>query len=381
MRVLDRYIARQFFFNFLMLFVVVSGLYVLLDLIINFDEFAAAAQRVDEGGFIERAWAAVSRAWSFYWPRLFLLYVYVAGLLPVGAAGFTLAALVRNRELVAMMAGGLSLRRAILPMLLITLGINVVLLLDQELVLPPLSPRLVEGHGKLKKGGVKKIKLRFAPDSYGALFTSPGFNPDPDDWSMEVVRILLRREVEPGIFDRATGRIVAAQAFWDPQRGGWELINAHIIREPEDPAAAQPDYVRQPEPIDFLASDLDPHTILLRERDRYRQLLSTAQLSAMLDKPKLVDTRELKRIYHSRFSLLAVNMLILLMGVPWFLLRTPGPLLVPALRAAVVCVPAWAGGFVMHQLSPEALPPAAVAWLPVALYLPVAFYMFETVET
>ena len=382
MTILDRYIARQFLFNALMLFVVVSGLYVLLDLIVNFDEFVAATQRVDEGGWLSRGAATVVRGWDFYWPRLFLFYVYVAGLLPIGAAGFTLAALVRNRELVAMMAGGVSLRRAAVPIIVLTVGANLLLLIDQELLLPPLAHRLVEGHAKLKKGGVRKVKLRFAPDGRGALFTAGGF--DPATGAMEGVTVLLRQRPEgseSGVFDRATERITAAQAFWDPNRGGWDLVNGYIVREPRQVGQGPTDYVRRVEEIGFLPSDLDPHTILLRERERYRQLLSSTQLAQLLDKEQLVDTQDLRRIYHSRFSILVVNVLIVLMGLPLLLLRTPAPLLLPTVKVAAVCVPAWAGGFIMHQLSPDAMPPAAVAWLPVALYLPVAFYMFESIET
>jgi lipopolysaccharide export system permease protein len=378
MRILDRYIARQFLFNFLMLFVVISGLYVLLDLIVNFDEFAAATRRVDEGGVVQRATGPVSRTWSFYWPRIFLLYVYVAGLLPIGAAGFTLAGFVRNRELVAMMAGGVSLRRVAVPIVALTIAANVALLVDQELLLPKLAAQLAQGHAQLKSSRGGKFKLKFAPDGHGRLFTCAAY--DPATQTMNGVTILVRYEVRPQIYDRATERVLAAQAVWDEQRRGWELINAHLIREPvEGPASA--DYGRSIEPVEFISSDLDPHTILLRERERYRQLLSTRQLASLLDKAQVVDTQELKRIYHSRFSLLVVNVLILLMGLPVLLLRTPGPLLLPVLRAAAVCIPAWAGGFIMHQLSPAALPPAAVAWLPVALYLPVAFYMFESIET
>src|ERR1043165_8386447 len=102
MSILDRYISRQFLFNFVTLFVVIGGLYVLLDLIVNFDEFVKAAQRTESQGVIERAGETAYKIWDFYWPSMFQLYNYMAGLLPVGAAGFTLAGLVRNRELVAM---------------------------------------------------------------------------------------------------------------------------------------------------------------------------------------------------------------------------------------------------------------------------------------
>lgn len=380
MPILDRYIARQFVFNFLMLFAVISGLYILLDLILNFDEFAAATRQAS-GGFFERLGDLIARAWDLYWPQLFPLYVYIAGLLPVGAAGFTLAGFVRNRELVAMMAGGISLRRVAVPLVLLTIAANALLLVDQEFIVPRLAHGLVEGHSKVKRAAPRKIRLRFSADSHGSLFNAFF---DPRTGGMESLTVLRRREAQPGVFDRALERVTAAQAFWNADRGGWDLVNGQLLREPPTPAggiaSGDVDYRRTIEEIQFLPSDLSPDTILLREHQRFRQLLSSAQLTELIGSP-LVDTRELQRIFHARYSMLLVNVLVLLMGLPLFLLRSPGPLLLPSVRAAAMCVPAWAGGFVMHQLSPHFLPPAAIAWLPVAIYLPIAFYMVESIET
>lgn len=386
MKTLDRYIAKQFFFNLVMLYVVVATLFVLLDLIINFDEFAQAVERRSDDGFFASVGALISAAYSFYWPQMLLLFVYVAGLLPVGAAGFTLAALVRNRELVAMLAGGVSLRRVMIPMIFITIGVNVLLIVDREIVLPPLAERLVDGHAQLRGKDTRSVRLRFVMDGNGSLFTTPRF--DAQTGEMKHVTILIRERVRPGIYGRAVARVTATQAIWNPEyagkngiRSGWELINGHSIREPAIEAGRIGEQSREVDAVEFIESDLDPQTILLREKERYRQLLSSHQLGALMNKGHLVNTREIKRLRHSRWSLPVVNLLILLMGLPFFLLRTPGPLLLATIQAATMCVPAWAGGFVMHQLSPEALPAAAVAWLPVALYLPIAYYLTESIET
>jgi len=332
MKTLDRYIARSFLFNLVMLYVVVAALYVLLDLIVNFDEFAQAAQ-ASGGGVVSRLVSMGGTIAGFYGPQLLLLYVYVAGMLPIGAAGFTLAALVRNRELVAMLSGGVSLRRVMAPMVVLTIAANVALVIDRELLIPPLAARLVEGHANLGTADARFVELRFVCDGNGSLFTTTRY--DTQRGEMEGVTILARKPVpgSPGIFGRAYARVTAEKASWNGERGGWELVGGVRVLEP-DIAAGEVE--RTPEVQDFIFSDLDPRTILLHERERYRQLLSTPQIVALKSKGHLVDTRELTRLQHSRLSLPVVNLLILLMGVPFFLLRTPGPLLVPALRAASI---------------------------------------------
>jgi hypothetical protein len=56
-------------------------------------------------------------------------------------------------------------------------------------------------------------------------------------------------------------------------------------------------------------------------------------------------------------------------------------MLVPALKAAAIAIGAWGGGFILLQMPPGPLPPAAVAWLPVAMYLPLAYWLVSGMET
>lgn len=378
MNILYRYIARQFLFNMFMLFVVVCSLYVLLDLILNFDEFAKLGESAEGAGLSH----LFGKMGAYYWPRVFMLYGYMVGLLPVGAAGFTLAAMVRNRELVAVLAGGLSMYRVAAPILMFTFLANVVMVANQELVLPALAYRLTEGHTQLRRDGAKLKSLTFLRDGQGALFSCKSY--DFESQTMNGVTILQRAHVGNGLYDRAVVRISATQALWDEQRGGWELIGGKAIRSYTEPVArAETFQTQRTDDEDFIHSDLSPDTIMLREKERFRQMLSTWQVTQLIEQPGAVSTQlpDLLRLRHSRFSMVVVNMLIVMMGLPYFLLRSPEPLLLPAIRAAMLCVPAWAGGFVMHQISVETLPPAAIAWLPVAIYLPIAFYKMDTVET
>ncbi|MDH3584788.1 MAG: LptF/LptG family permease, partial [Phycisphaerae bacterium] len=272
MKRIDRYITKMFLINYVILFVVVVGLIVLLDLISNFDEFLQYADRV-ESSFLGRTVRTLGAMVDFYGPLVFLLFAYLAGLLPVAAGGFTLAAMIRNRELLAMLASGIGMHRIVAPIFVIAFLTTLLMVANQELVLPQFAQKLSRKRADIKYGGFRTFAVQFVPDGSGALFTAARF--DPQSEMMHDVAILRRFRLGENRFGQAGERIVAQQATWDATRGGWELTNGFSVprtvkaAEGEDTFAA-----RRPRPVEFLASDLDPVTLLMRKRSRFRELMS-----------------------------------------------------------------------------------------------------------
>jgi len=391
-KVLDRYIIRQFLINYIVLFAVLLMLIITLDLITNLDEFTQIADRMEDASGAAQLGAVLWAIVDFYVPQIFLYYVYAAGVLPIAAAGFTFASLARHRELTAMLAGGISLYRVAVPVLLMGCAMSGLVLLDQELVMPALREKLARSQSHMKHGGIRPFTVEFVPDiadvdedgvaERNLLFYARTY--DNQTQAMDRVTI-LRRDTD----GRAVEKITAAQAEWDDERGGWELIDGYSVRQAPTDATR----VRQidPEPVSFIASGLDPITLMLHRNSRMRQLLSLRELSQLMDRGgAIVPTGELERLRHGRFSLMVINVLILAMGLPFFLVRRPVNLLTASVKAAPLCLGAWAGSFIMMQIGggeiPPALgggeiPPALAAWLPTVIYLPVALFMLDRIET
>jgi lipopolysaccharide export system permease protein len=379
MTLLDRYIIRLFLFNFLILYVVISGLVVLLDLITNFDEFAQIAQTI-EGDWAEVGAAVAGAVVDCYGPMLLLFYNYLVGLLPVGAAAFTLAMLIRNRELIAMLAGGISMKRVAAPMIALGVGASALMLVNQELLIPSVAHKLLRSRAEIKHGQVRARPVFFMPDSTGALFTAARYQVESE--TLHDLTILVRDPVQGGGHGRTIQRITAAEARWDARAKAWRFTDGVAVERQSGLGAGGAEFAAgQPHQIAIFHTDLDPTTILMRQREKVRNLLSIAQLQEMIDHAQPADLPDLLRAWHSRFSLLAINILILLMGIPYFLIRSGANLLAQTAKAAPLVVGAWGGGFVLLQASPDFLPPAAVAWLPVAMYLPIAYYLMDTVES
>jgi lipopolysaccharide export LptBFGC system permease protein LptF len=84
---------------------------------------------------------------------------------------------------------------------------------------------------------------------------------------------------------------------------------------------------------------------------------------------------------HQRFSMLAVNMVILIMGLPFFLSREPTNLLNQAVWASGLCLGAWGFGLIILQTSTTHLNPVASAWMPVVIYLPISIWLMLKIKT
>lgn len=384
MKTLDRYIVRLFLTNLAIIFVVVALLYVVGDLIVQFDEFVQAAE-VQEGGAGEQTASTIALALDYYWPNVFLIYNYMIGLLPIAAAGFTFASLLRNKEITAMLAGGISMYRIAMPIFAATFVLNIALVANQEFIIPGLAKKLVRKPTDLRhEGQTKKIALRFVPDGNGALLSCGEW--DSSRALMRRVAILQRERVthDDGSTEwgRASQRIVAEMAQWNPEKKIWELGGGEVVYR--GMGSDNPDLATQRRSLEVWNSDLTPDTITLRERSRYRFLLSLTQLSDLIGRAgqsQAMDIEELLRIRHSRFSVLVLNMLILAIGLPFFLLRAPANLFLQVARATAACVGVWAGGLIMLQMGSDLMPPAAVAWLPVVINLPFAYWRMDTIKT
>lgn len=408
MKTLDRYIVRQFLINFAILFVVLMSLFVVVDLIVDLDEFIqAGAAHADK--WIGGRWVAtLGITAGYYGPVVLLVYVFFNGLIVVGAMGFTLTSLQRTRELTAMIASGVSLYRVAAPLLITGLLLSALTLPVQEFVLPELAPQLVRKKSKLKRlaNEVERKPVFYAPAGGGDLLSAESFDP--------AVGVLRGVQIHDRSSEGRTVRFVRADAaYWRAEaitpedlavagdgspeiRMRWVFENgvAEEIRQPGAALAAGDEGVR-PSPrgvvrgVGAYDTDLSPTVLQARQTANFANLLSIRELQKLAKNRAVEAGRRGKilQIIWSRFSLMVLNVLLLVMALPFFLSRVPGNTLVASLRAAGLCIGAWGGGLVMLQVGPGSLPlagltsPAVVAWLPVAMYLPVAAWQLTRIKT
>ncbi|QDU71267.1 LptF/LptG family permease [Mucisphaera calidilacus] len=375
MTILDRYILRQFFQNFVILLSVLIGLFVLIDLILNIDEFVEAGRVMADrwGGQAPATMIAIA---DYYWPLAVLALVHTVGLIAIGAAGFTLVAMHRNRELVALAASGMSLHRVAAPILVGSILLSLFTLPLQEAVIPDLATKLTRGASEVKNEALNAFPIRLIPDEDGTLFTASSFN------------ITTGRLTDVSILERdSTGmmlqRIVGDAATWNHRRGGWEFEPTAFAASPIGTSSdVNTPVARDPQPVVFYATEMSPTIILARRKALFKRLLSMGDLQTLESSAALAprERAEITQIIWSRFSLLVVHVLVVAIGIPFFLLRSPANIMTQSVRAAILCIGCWATALVLLQSS-SGYNPVAMAWLPAALGLPIATFMLHAVET
>jgi lipopolysaccharide export LptBFGC system permease protein LptF len=369
MGILARSILGRFLWNFLILFTLLFTFGVSIDVILQLERFLSAGKAWGGEGF-PAPLAVLVAALDFHGPRIFQFYAYMLGLVSVAAAGFTLATMVRTRELTAILAAGVSLHRVGMVFLVGAAALNVLQLVNQELILPRLAPLLVREIDRILQGGIASFPLPLTRDGSGRLLTAASFDPESGELSELLV---LERDAR----GEAIGRVSAERATWSEERGAWMLEGGERIGRRSSggegvdaPAAAVAEF----------ATDLSPEAIRVRKFTQYAQMLSLSQIRRMREQGG-VDPDLLSRLTYVRLGTVGLNLLVLAASLPFLLLREPANLLRQGILCAAFAVPASLGSLVAMNLALPGLPPAVAVFLPCAILLPVALARLGSVRT
>lgn len=380
MKIIDRYVIFSFLKNYLISFMVLVGLYIVLDMVFKFDEFAEIQGRPGESGYA----AVFGMIWGmvdYYFYMCFLFFVQLSGIIPVVAAAFTLMRFSRFNELSAILAAGVPLIRVAMPIILVSVMLNALLLVDQELVIPRLIPKLVRDPDDVKRIGPKKFPIQLMEDADRSLLNAARYSP-PTDTSpalLEEVDIIIRDEQLNGI-----AHITADEAVWDPSSKSWKLKNGRRVN------GLQPSSVRGAEEVvTTYRSNIDPNEIALYKTGDYVELLATEQIDELLQRPGSYGTTSLLRVKHFRFTQPLMNVVLLLLAIPCVLTREPGKLKMAVTQCLLLTGLCMTGIFMSHQLAgnnslgPDWANswPAMMAWMPVFIFLPLAIYLLDVLHT
>ena len=110
-------------------------------------------------------------------------------------------------------------------------------------------------------------------------------------------------------------------------------------------------------------------------------MLSIGQIRQMLRTPGVVDTDALVRFAFARFTTVLINVLVLAMSLPFFLLREPASLIRNSVLCAGTAIPAMLGALLGFAASLPGIPPSVSVFLPAIVLFPVAMFMVSLVKT
>src|SRR4029079_1873014 len=192
MKIFDRYVLTSFLKNYLISFMVLIGLYIVLDMVFNFDELAEVQARANATGFAS-VLLLLRSIGDYYFFQTFRIFVHLSGIIPIVAAAFTLIRMTRFNELTASLAAGVPLLRTAMPIIIAAMVLNVLLVVDQELLIPQMIPKLVRKHDEIQQAGsAKSFAVRSMQEESSGLLNAARYHPPQENqpaW-MEYVDVI-----------------------------------------------------------------------------------------------------------------------------------------------------------------------------------------------
>jgi lipopolysaccharide export system permease protein len=366
MKILDKYIVKNFLIGYAIAFCVLIGLRIIIDLFVNLDEFT---ERPDLG-----AAAVIKNILIFYGLNSTLYFRDFAGMITVVAASFSFGKMVRLNELVAVMASGVSLKRVIGPIVLLALLLTGLLVVDQEFIIPPLADKLARRHNDIP--GQESYNVWFITDGNGSLICSQGFAVRTS--TLQKATILLRRPTARlGIWE-LIGRIDAEKAVYNSETSRWDLVNGRFTEKGSIEGA---------KPIAFYASDITPKDIPVRLESEHKSYLSWRQLAVLVaqaEQGKIKDLRQLLSQEHFRVTKPVINLAMLMVCLPILVCRDPKSTKSATMISFAMVGVCFIATFICEMLAPEADTFYQIgfwAWLPVFIFLPIAFIKLDSMKT
>jgi lipopolysaccharide export system permease protein len=380
MSLLDRYIARQYLLNVIVLVIILFSFVVAVDVSINLDRFAKVADalgaRADASpSGVRKTLVTVLVIADLWWPRLLQLFNFLLGLVLVGAMGFTCSQLVRSREFIAMLSAGQSLYRVARPILLVAVLLTGVQALNQELFVPKVAPLLARDHNQAGSRSLDSAAVPMIADGTGRVLHARAFDP-----TTGVLTGLFAIERD------ATGRAIrivrAASATY--RDSGWDLIDGFAEPRSFGTDAVPTTVAAGTTPVDRLETSIDPTRLSMERFRSYQHALSFTQVSRMLQREGLLDAdseAQLERIRWGRFAIMLSNILTLLIAMPFFVTRVPENMMLQTLKCAPIAVTALMGGVLGASSSLPGVPPAIGVFVPTLILIPVAIATVCSVKT
>lgn len=372
LRLLDRQMIYSYVKAYLICLVSLLGLFIVIDLFMNLDDFTQGGRPLHV--VLEHIGKYYGYKSTQVFDRLCEAIVLLAGM-------FTVAWMQRNNELLPLLSAGVSTRRVVRPVLFASCGMLALSVLNQEFILPNIDVYLVER--REDPSGEKEIEVKGARERNGILIV--GETATKKDLTIKKFSCVI-----PPAGGRNSSILIlqAREAVYvprdpdDPHKkltGGWLLKSA-------TPAALEgwsAEEVLQP---------LGPNRYFLYTRDvdfdtatrpkNWFMYMPTYGLYEEINKPGNNQLSSLAVIFHMRLTRPALGMILVLLGLSVILRDQTRNVFISAGMCLVLCGLFFATCFFCQYLgNQEFLAPATAAWLPVLVFGPLSFVMFDAVHT
>lgn len=369
MRIIDRYLLRQFMQVFVICFLSLTGLYVVIDGFGNLEEFIEYAK-------LKHA-SLLSVMGEYYAYRSLSFFERTSGILTLISAMFTVTWIQRHNELTALQAAGVGKGRVIRPVILAVIAIAGMSAINREVLIPRCRESLSSNAQDLGGSTAKKFTPQY---DYQTEILIGGGSTYAADRRIGQPNFLL-----PAGLDLYGKKLLAADAFYLPAEDG--KSSGYLLSGVQQPQGLenQPSLTLGGKPVLITPRDetwLKPDECFvvsgvsfdqIAGGTNWRQLSSTWELVQSLHNRSLDYGADVRVAIHGRVVNPLLDVTLLFLGLPLVLSRENRNFFMAiGMCVGVVIV------FVSSVLACQYLgasywiSPALSAWLPLMVFVPWA---------
>lgn len=356
-KILDRYIARKFIGTFFVALILIIGIVIIFDISEKIDDFVE-----NEAPLKAIVFDYYANFVPFFMNMFSPLFVFLTVI-------FFTSKLASNSEIVAILAGGISFRRLMVPYMFSAAVIALFSLTLNLLVIPQANKERIAFETEYIKGkkyfnNGRNIHYQLSP---GEFVYVESFST----WNNTAFRFTLEK-IEN---NRIVSKLSAESAAWDSTSGAWKL-RKYFIREFDETMNDR--IVKSGATMDTV--------IALKIEDFYRRddtmsTLSYTELNDLIRTQKMRGDKNVKLALiekHTRLALPFSAFILTIMGVSLSSKKRRGGIGLNlgvgiALSFSYILFMKFSEMFV-HT---DTLPPAIAIWLPNILYAFVAAFLYR----
>jgi lipopolysaccharide export system permease protein len=358
MTLLDRYLLGRYAYVFLVGYVALFGLYFVIDVFTNVGDF------LDLPGGLG---VIVTEILKYYSYRSCAFFGSIGGSMLVIAGMTTLALLQKYGELYPVLAAGVSTIRLLRPIVIGAVVVNGLIVLNQELVIPRIALQLQQDAGHQNDA---TFNVEPAID-FSADITIAGQRLNLRKRSLEGAEFVLRETRVATVLTPVTAKEAVSIEPGPDQPAGW-LLSGFKPPLTDLPLTEFGRTLIRPGPEpDTLFVRTDITFDQLYRRDSSFEYLSTRELINRVQNPSYnyQSLRSQSMYLHSRLTKPIMNLVVLLVGVPFIVRKESSSLLKNVgMCASVLGVMFGCNEAFGYLAKFNLLTPESAAWAPIILW-------------
>jgi lipopolysaccharide export system permease protein len=367
LNLMDRQLIRSYVQAYLICLVSLLGLYIIVDLFTNLEDFAE-----HHHGILP----ILRHIGVYYGYKVPQIFDRLCEAIVLMAAAFTVAMIQRNNELLPLLSAGVSTRRVVRPILLSAFAMLMLAMLVQEVVIPRIGDRLTND--------------RDDPDGEKDLVVQGAYDPNGIHVEGRVGSrkgMVVKDEFYVVIPESIAGSLInlsAREGRYIPRgngeySGGW-LMTGTTPEKLEN--WNRPDILKMIDPGKYFLHTTEVDFDSITRDKKWYTFASTARLARELCKPDSTRLAAMAVLFHMRFTRPVLGMILVLAGLSIILRDQNRNVFLNAGFCVVLCALFFAALFIAKSLGDnEYVSPALAAWLPVLFFGPLSFVWFDAVHT